>query len=268
MYSADNIGLGNVQGVYSGAEYEMWELVMGQQIHIGGLKSSMALADAAGIGAGMSGVDLCCCTGAGMVFLTQIRGAESITGVDATERMVETGKARCQALGLEDRVRFVLEDASATGLPGSSADFVWGEDAWCYVEDKKLLVQEAARLVKPGGVVAFTDWVAVDKAMTAEEAQRFLRFMKFPNIFSLSDYADALKQNGLEVTHAGDTGRFAPYLDLYLQYIDAQFAYDVLKLIGFDMGMMEQLAAEMSFMRDLGHAGKVCQGMFVAKKVS
>jgi len=27
------------------------------------------------------------------------------------------------------------------------ADFVWGEDAWCYVLDKAKLISEAARLV-------------------------------------------------------------------------------------------------------------------------
>ena len=38
------------------------------QIHIGGFKSSMDLAEKADIGAGMRGVDLCCCNGAGCVF--------------------------------------------------------------------------------------------------------------------------------------------------------------------------------------------------------
>ena len=54
---------------------------------------------------------------------------------------------------------FVLADVCASGLPAATADFVWGEDAWCYVVDKPRLVAEAARLVKPGGTIAFTDWV-------------------------------------------------------------------------------------------------------------
>jgi len=53
--------LEHVQAVYSGAEGDLWELIMGQQIHIGGLRSSMDLADRAGIAGGSSGVDLCCC---------------------------------------------------------------------------------------------------------------------------------------------------------------------------------------------------------------
>jgi hypothetical protein len=64
MKLIQNIGLDNVQAVYGGPEVEIWELVMGEQIHIGGFQSSMDLAKRAGIQAGMSGIDLCCCSGA------------------------------------------------------------------------------------------------------------------------------------------------------------------------------------------------------------
>jgi hypothetical protein len=49
MESKSGIGLKDVQGVYGGPEGDLWELVMGQQIHIGGFKSSMDLAEKAGI---------------------------------------------------------------------------------------------------------------------------------------------------------------------------------------------------------------------------
>jgi hypothetical protein len=32
-----------------------------------------------------------------------------------------------------------------------------GEDAWCYVVDQAKPIAEAARLVKPGGLIAFTE---------------------------------------------------------------------------------------------------------------
>ena len=152
MKSVADIGLADVNAVYNGAEGDLWELVMGQQIHIGGFKSSMDLAERAGIGAGQRGVDLCCCNGAGMRFLVRFRDVASMTGVDATETVVKRGTQRCDAEGLADRIRLMLADACASGLPAASADFVWGEDAWCYVTDKAGLVAEAARIVKSGGV--------------------------------------------------------------------------------------------------------------------
>src|SRR3989304_7116813 len=136
MKSVGNMGLSDVQAVYSGAEGKLWELVMGQQIHIGGFRSSMDLAERAGIRAEMTGVDLCCCNGAGMRFLVRFRNVKHMHGVDATEAVVEQGRRRCAEEGLTERITFVLADASATGLPPAAFDFVWGEDAWCYVVDK------------------------------------------------------------------------------------------------------------------------------------
>ena len=44
MKTIKGIGLENVQAVYGGPEGNLWELVMGEQIHIGGFQSSMDLA--------------------------------------------------------------------------------------------------------------------------------------------------------------------------------------------------------------------------------
>jgi len=266
MKSAPNIGLSDVQAVYGGPEGDLWELIMGEQIHIGGWQSSTDLAERAGIGAGMKGIDLCCCNGAGMRFLVQVRDVAHMTGVDATEKVVDQGRRRCETAGLAGQIEFVLADACASGLASGDADFVWGEDAWCYVVDKSRLIAEAVRLLQPGGTVAFTDWVEGDAALTDDEAARYLTFMKFPGILNRREYADLLRANGCEVAVAEDTGRFAPYVDLYLNMLDMQLTYDALKVIDFDAALMETLAGEMAFMQQLAHAGKIAQGLFIARK--
>jgi SAM-dependent methyltransferase len=226
----------------------------------------MDLAEKAGISSGMTGVDLCCCNGAGMRFLVRFRGVAKMTGVDATATVVERGRQRCKAEGLEGKIQLVLADVTQSGLPSGSADFVWGEDAWCYVVDKAKLIAEAARLVRPGGLIAFTDWVEGKAGMSDAEADRFLTFMKFPNVQDIPGYSSLLKANGCGVTIAADTGRFAPCVDLYLSMLDMQLTYDALRIIGFDTKLMGAMAAEMQFMQGLAHAGKVIQGLFVARK--
>jgi SAM-dependent methyltransferase len=266
MKSFEGVGLGDVQAVYSGPEGDLWELVMGQQIHIGGFVSSMDLAETARVGQGMSGVDLCCCNGAGMRFLVRFRNVIKMQGVDATETVIRRGVERCKAEGLDGRIGFTLGDACHTGLPGGQADFVWGEDAWCYVVDKTQLIAEAARLVKPGGVVAFTDWIEGPNKMTEQESERLLKFMKFPNIQDLEGYSALLSSNGCEIETAVDTGRFAPYVDLYLNMLNMQLTSDALRIIGYNVPLMEALGVEMHFMRELAHAGKIAQAKFVARK--
>ena len=214
----------------------------------------------------MKGVDLCCCNGAGMRFLGRFRGVAAMHGVDATEVVIAQGRERCQQEGLADKIDFTLADVCDSGLDSASADFVWGEDAWCYVVDKAKLISEAARIVRPGGVIAFTDWIEGRQGLSDAEAERFLTFMKFPNVETLDGYSDLLAQNGCEIVTAEDTGRFGPYVDLYLNMLNLQLTYDALKIIDFNTELMQTMGGEMVFMQELAHAGKIAQGLFVARK--
>jgi ubiquinone/menaquinone biosynthesis C-methylase UbiE len=267
MKAIADIGLTDVNAVYNGSEGDLWELIMGQQIHIGGFRSSMELAERAGVSSGLHGVDLCCCNGAGMRLLVRFRDVAKMIGVDATQTVVERGRQRCRDEGLGDRISFVLADVCESQLPDACTDFVWGEDAWCYVTDKARLIAEAVRIVKPGGVIAFTDWVEGPAGLSDDAAGRFLRFMKFPNVQDISGYAALLKANGCEVLAAEDTGRFPAYLDLYQNMVDMQLTYDAMRIMSFDVAAMQALAGEMAFMRELAHAGKIAQGRFVARRL-
>lgn len=265
MKSIKGISLQDVQNVYSGPEANLWELIMGEQIHIGGFASSMELAEKAGIGSGKSGVDFCCCTGAGMRFLVRYRNVDKMTGVDATQKMIDLGRKRNEKEGLSDRIDFVLSDVCKSNLPENFADFIWGEDAWCYVEDKPALISEAVRIVKKGGIIAFTDWIE-GASLSQEEAERYMKFMKFPNIFSIEDYTGALEKSGGIIKTAEKTGRFAPYVQLYLDMASKQLTYDFLKIIGHDMEIMKGIALEMQFMGELAASGKIDQGLIIAVK--
>src|ERR1035441_3099848 len=178
MKSAPQIHLSDVQAVYSGPEGRLWELLMGEQIHIGGFQSSMDLAQRAGIAPGWQGVDLCCCNGAGMRVLARFLKGADITGVAPPPAVLQLGRQRCAAEGLADKISFVEANACATALPSARFDFVWGEDAWCYVEDKTKLIAEAARLTRPQGKIAFTDWMEGPAGLTGAETSRCLGFMK------------------------------------------------------------------------------------------
>jgi len=134
-----------------------------------------------------------------------------------------------------------VADACHSGLPSDSADFVWSEDAWCYVADKPGLIAEAARIVRKGGVIAFTDWVEGPARLSDAEAQRFLGMMTFANVEDIAGYVRILSDSGCEVRVAEDTGRFASHFELYLNMIEMQLAYDVLRTVAFRTDLMETL---------------------------
>jgi SAM-dependent methyltransferase len=266
MKSTSGVGLADVVSVYSGTQGEFMQLLFGQQLHIGGMKASIDLADRAGIGAGISGVDLCCCNGAGMRFLVRSRDVASMVGVDATEAVVERGRRLTREEGLDDRIQFIHADACQSSLPSASSDFVWSEDAWCYVADKPKLIAEAARIVRPGGVIAFTDWVEGPAGLTDSEAQRFLGMMTFANVEDIAGYARLLSASGCEVTVAEGTGRFAPHFELYLNMIEMQLTYDVLRTLAFRADLLETFVDGFRFLKELARTSKVAQARFVARR--
>jgi len=266
MKSIEGVGLKEVTSLYGSTQGDFMQLIFGQQIHIGGMKASIDLAGRAEIGAGLKGVDLCCCNGAGMRFLVRSRKVASMIGVDATETVVERGQRLTREEGLDDRIRFVLADACQSGLPSASSDFVWSEDAWCYVVDKKRLIAEAARIVRPGGVIAFTDWVEGPAGLTESEAQRFLGMMAFANVGDIAGYASLLTASGCEVRVAEDTGRFPSHIDLYLNMIEMQLTYDVMRTIAFRTDLMQTLTDGFRFLGELSRAGKIAQARFVARR--
>jgi ubiquinone/menaquinone biosynthesis C-methylase UbiE len=180
--------------------------------------------------------------------------------------MLELGRRRCAEEGVADKISFVEANVCSTGLPAGQSDFIWGEDAWCYVEDKPKLTAEAVRLLKPKGLVAFTDWMEGPAGLTDDEAKRYLGFMKFPSVLTLDEYSSLLKANGCTVRMAGDTDRFAGYLPLYIDMIEKQLTYDALKIIHFDSTLAQRLLGEMRLMQSLAKADKIIQGLIVAQK--
>jgi sarcosine/dimethylglycine N-methyltransferase len=90
--------------------------------------------------------------------------------------------------------------------------------------------------------------------------------MRFPSILDIDDYRHLLADAGLHVEAAEDTGRFAPYLELYRNMITMQLTYDALKAVSFDSARMDALEQERDFVRELARETKLIQAMFVARK--
>ncbi|MCP4723417.1 MAG: methyltransferase domain-containing protein [bacterium] len=261
-----DITLKDVKAVYDGPEGVLWELIMGEQIHVGGFKSSMVLAEKAGIKAGLKGVDLCSALGAGCRFLVQNFNVE-MCGVDGTDTMISKAEARAEEAGLSGKIEFKNSDVTAIPYGDDTFDFVWGEDAWCYVDDKAKLIEEAARVVKPGGTIAFSDWIEGSAGLSDDEAARINTFMKFPYMESIEGYKKLFSDNGLTIIETEDlTEEFAGYIDFYIKMLVDQLSFDALKIIGNNMEMFQAMGGEMMFMAEKAHEGKFGRGRFIVKK--
>ena len=182
--------------------------------------------------------------------------------------MVDQGRSIIGAEGLEDCIEFVVGDACATGLPSGAADFVWSEDAWIYVPDKAKVVAEAVRLVRPGGRVAFTDWVEGPTGLSDEELESLLPAMRFPSIETIDGYVTLLEGHGCEVTTTEYTSRFALFMERYVATLEGQLRYDALKILDFNEDELQLVIGGFQWLAELGQAGKLAQGRVVATRAS
>jgi len=266
MFKLKNVTPESIQAVYSGAEGQLWELLMGEKVHIGGMPSSIDLAVFGGVKGGMSVADFCCCSGSGMRFLLKLCGASHASGVDFTKAQIALGKKRMALADIPpSQYRFYMGDATQPHLKEASVDLVWSEDAWCYVPDKPKLIAEAKRVLKPGGRVVFSDWVGTDK-LTAAEAKRFMTFMKFPTMMTVEDWAKLLAKTGFQNVKTRTTPNFAPSIRHYITMYTGQQSYDAFRLLGFNEAVYTAVLDEMHFFLELATAKKIAQAYFAAVK--
>ncbi len=128
------------------------------QIHAGGLRAVRQLATLAMVAPGMRIVDLGGGLGGAARFLAAEHGAD-VACIDLTEALVDAGSALTRLVGLQGRVEHVLADATAVPLPDASCDGVWVQHLALHLPEPGRLWAEAARLLKPGGWLAFHEWV-------------------------------------------------------------------------------------------------------------
>ncbi|HWQ39340.1 MAG TPA: methyltransferase domain-containing protein [Burkholderiales bacterium] len=172
------------------------------QDHFGGIEANDVLAARAGIGPHHLVLDVCSGLGGPARYLAHRIGCR-VVGLDFTESRHLAAQRLTRMVGLDGLVSFRHGDAQHMPFADETFDVVVGQEAWCHVPDKARLVAECARVLKPGGVVAFTDILRRDR-LTATEMERLKREMTFPVLETLDGYAALLEGRGCRLEHRED----------------------------------------------------------------
>jgi sarcosine/dimethylglycine N-methyltransferase len=258
-----DISIGEVIEAYAGDVGELWEMLMGDEIHIGGPVATRELAVMAGMRKDTRVLDICSALGGPARHLAVEFGCR-VTGIDATPAMVEEATRRTTTTGLDGRVTFRLGNALDLPFRESSFDTVWGQDAWCYVTDKARLIREAARVTKTGGTIAFTDWIQL-RDVPDHKLDPLLVFMLFPYLETSEGYLRLLEENGWEVTAADDLSRdFAGQFTIYHDRIRGELRPEIIRLFG--NGFYSAVEEGINLWENAAHEGIVGRGRWIAKK--
>jgi ubiquinone/menaquinone biosynthesis C-methylase UbiE len=185
-----------------------------------------------------------------------------VTGLDGTRCMHRKAVHRTEKANLSDLVSFHLGDALDLPFSAGRFDIVWGQDTPCYVTDKARLIQECSRVVKPSGIVAFTN--RLETGPMAEEEWRSLHaFMVFPYTETLEGYVSLVEHAGLTVEEEEDLSEdFAAHMDIYPQHMREEHRKRIVTAYGEEM--YRETLAGIILWRDAAVADKVGRGRVIA----
>jgi ubiquinone/menaquinone biosynthesis C-methylase UbiE len=164
------------------------------QDHYDGYRATETLAAAAGVGAEHAVLDVCCGLGGPARWLAHTIGCR-VTGLDLTHSRVLSARRLTARVGLASLVTFVQGDATRMPFADARFDRVYGQEAWVHIADKAALLGECRRVMKSGGVLAFTDIVAIAPLTEAESAQ-MADEMQFAAFATAQSYVEALPAAG------------------------------------------------------------------------
>ncbi len=258
-----DITIADVTAAYEGAVGIIWEMLMGEQIHVGGGEETDLLARRAGVHAGTRVLDVLSGLGGPARHLARTYGA-TVTGLDATGRMVSEAVLRTKNAGLGDRVAFRLGNALDIPFTSETFDVVWGQDSWCYVTDKDRLIRECRRVAVPGGTIAFTDWIQAGP-MRDDERRSLNAFMLFPYMETLAGYERLLRRHGFAVTECEDLSEdFASHMHRYRNALTGDLKDRIVERFGTDA--FREMEHGIGLWVDAADEGKVGRGRFVGRK--
>ena len=262
-----DFSVNDVSEVYAGPGGKLWELLMGEQIHVGGAEQTDFLAKKVGFDKGGDHVyllDICSALGGPARHLAEKFGTK-IVGLDITLEMINEAKKRTQDKPYADKIEYRL--GSGLDIPAHSETFdvVWGQDAWCYIRDKSRLITEISRVLKKGGILGFTDWIWGPIDPPEKEADYLMEFMVFPDLQTLEGYVELIHNAGMKLDEKQDLGDdFASHMDEYIAKLQVA-KQDIIS--GFGEELYYEAEKGVLAWQKAAHERWISRGLWKAKKL-
>lgn len=187
------------------------ELWPHDQDHYGGIAATDALAQAASIGPGTVVADFCAGLGGTVRYLAHRYGAD-VTGIELTSSRAAAAQELIALVGLGESARVRQGNVMEAPLGDGSIDVVVSQEALCHVPDRRKTLAEAFRVLRSGGRLAMTDWIA-NTPLSPRDAKLMWDGMAIQPLETMSSYGDIAREAGFRVQSATDlTDEWGPIL--------------------------------------------------------
>ena len=177
------------------------------EFHIGGIAATRELIGQMGLKPGATLLDIGSGVGGPARFAANEAGAD-VTGIDLTQSYVDIATSLSKRTAMADKTHFVQGSALDMPFADASFDVAMILHVGMNLPDKKKLMGEAARVLKPGGVFAVYDVMRLkDGALTYPLPWASDESMSF--VATPDDYRSAATASGFSVVAERRRGAFA-----------------------------------------------------------
>ncbi len=152
-------------------------------------------------------LDVGCGIGGTSIYLARKYGCD-VTGITISPIQVEMASKAAAELSIKNKPKFQVEDANNITL-NDKFDIIWSVEMISHLNDRKNLFKRASELLKPGGKMCITDWLADDNISKAEYTKYIEPIEKgmLVSLPTLSEYKDHIDKNEFRLVYYEDISK-------------------------------------------------------------
>jgi tocopherol O-methyltransferase len=112
-----------------------------------------------------------------------------VLGVTLLPHQAQQARRAAERLGLHPRASFACLDYADSGLPDGIFDVVWAVESLCHAPCSRAFLQEAARLLRPGGRLIIADRFRSAQSANATDERQLRQWYEgwaFPGLLSVA----------------------------------------------------------------------------------
>ncbi len=201
--------------------------------------------------------------GGSMRFLAEKYGCRCVA-LNLAEVENERNRRMNVEAGLEQNIEVVDGDFTDLDFGDAEFDLVWSQDAILHSGDRETVCAEAARVLKPGGRMIFTDPMQADDAPT-DRLQPIYDRIHLDSLGSPGFYRETLGRLGMTEMHFDEhpeqlARHYARVREVLIENEDE------LREKGVSADYIERMKSGLTHWIDGGHKGFLTWGIFVFEK--
>jgi len=211
-------------------------------------------------------LDVGCGMGGSSIYLAKHCNAV-VTGITLSQKQVDiaTGNARKNNI---NTVSFKTEDAlRLASFADNSFDIIWSLESCEQFFDKSMFIEQAYRVLKPGGTLMLATWCSSREeyeGTLAKKYQKLCLAFDLPYMPTIACYQELLKAQQFAVNVSSDwTQHVKKSWDVGVSLLSAYSVIQALKMGGW-RGF--RFARQVKLMQEAFHQDRVKYGVFLATK--